>query len=182
MQIREASIADTAAIVKVRIDTWRAAYAGIAPAEYLANLSYDRTEQQWREFLWEQREPGVFCFVAQDVDQQIIGIAIGGPEREQDLDYRGGIYVLYVLPTCQRHGVGRRLVAACVDNLLRQSIETMLVWVLALNPARVFYDRLGGTPARTKRVEIGGATFEEIGYGWTDIRPLASVPDSSSVT
>jgi GNAT superfamily N-acetyltransferase len=182
MQVREASIAHTAAIARVRIDTWRAAYAGIVPAEYLANLSYERSEQQWRSILWEKREPGVFSFVAEDLDHQIIGIAIGGPELEQDPEYRGGIYVLYVLPTCQRRGAGRRLVASCADNLLRQNIETMLVWVLALNPARAFYDRLGGIPVRTKQVEIGGATFEEVGYGWTDIRPLASIPNSHSVT
>ena len=45
MLIREASPTDAAAIARVHVDSWRTTYAGIVPADYLANLSYTRREQ-----------------------------------------------------------------------------------------------------------------------------------------
>jgi hypothetical protein len=61
-----------------------------------------------------------------------------------------------------------------VEKLLQTGIDNMLVWVLAKNPARKFYEALGGQFLRTKQVMIGGATLEEVAYGWTDIRVIQS--------
>jgi hypothetical protein len=48
----------------------------------------------------------------------------------------------------------------------------MLVWVLAKNPYRKFYDKLGGKYIRSKEIEIGGTTYEEVAYGWKDLRAI----------
>ncbi|HVO41004.1 MAG TPA: hypothetical protein VMT34_00180 [Aggregatilineales bacterium] len=48
----------------------------------------------------------------------------------------------------------------------------MLIWVLAVNPARFFYQACGGQLARRKAIEWGGKTLEELGYGWPDLRSL----------
>ncbi len=48
----------------------------------------------------------------------------------------------------------------------------MLVRVLAENPARKFYEALGGQLLKAKPIEIGGATLDEVAYGWTDIRVI----------
>jgi len=42
MIIREATHNDIPALAKVHVDTWRTAYRGIMPDEYLANLSYEQ--------------------------------------------------------------------------------------------------------------------------------------------
>ena len=47
MRIREASPTDATAIARVHVDSWRTTYAGIVPADYLANLSYVQREQFW---------------------------------------------------------------------------------------------------------------------------------------
>ena len=49
---------------------------------------------------------------------------------------------------------------------------SMLVWVLAANPARGFYESLGGAFVRSRELELGGETHEEVGYGWLDVRAL----------
>jgi hypothetical protein len=50
----------------------------------------------------------------------------------------------------------------------------MLVWVLADNPSRRFYEALGGAPVRTQHIEFGGTLLEEIAYGWRDTIVLTS--------
>ena len=45
----------------------------------------------------------------------------------------------------------------------------MLVWVLAKNPYRRFYEKLGGKYLRSQQIDIGGSSYEEIAYGWEDL-------------
>ena len=42
------------------------------------------------------------------------------------------------------------------------------------NPARAFYERLGGRQIGAKQSDIGGVTLEEVAYGWEDLAQLAS--------
>jgi hypothetical protein len=46
------------------------------------------------------------------------------------------------------------------------------VWVLADNPSRGFYEKLGGKFVYEKAVRIGGIALREVAYGWEDIQPL----------
>jgi hypothetical protein len=48
----------------------------------------------------------------------------------------------------------------------------MLVWVAAANPARRFYEALGGQQLRTRVATISGVDLEEVAYGWRDITSL----------
>ena len=50
----------------------------------------------------------------------------------------------------------------------------MLLWVLAENPSRGFYEALGGAEVRQETITIGGTELVEIAYGWSDISPLAT--------
>jgi hypothetical protein len=49
MHIREATMADVAAIARVHVESWRATYKGLLPDGYLANLTYEQREPLWRE-------------------------------------------------------------------------------------------------------------------------------------
>jgi ribosomal protein S18 acetylase RimI-like enzyme len=174
IQIREAQLNDIAGIAKVRVDTWRVAYQGIVPDEFLESLSYQSTAEGWQKTFWENRSPGVALFVAEDESKEIVGIAVCGPERSQDPVYQGEIYVLYVLPECQNQGIGHRLVAGCVQHLIHQlTAATMLIWAFAESPYRRFYESLGGRLIREKTKEIGGRMIPEVGYGWEEIHRLA---------
>ena len=48
----------------------------------------------------------------------------------------------------------------------------MLVWVLAENPSRQFYEALGGQELGQQEITVGGATLVEVAYGWKDIGGL----------
>jgi GNAT superfamily N-acetyltransferase len=170
MRIREATIHDAGAIARVNVDCWRTSYAGIVPAAHLAGLSYEQRAENWRRY----REPGRYTYVAEDSRAGIVAFASGGPERSGDVVYRGEIYALYVLPAYHRQGIGRQLIAAVTRRLLADGLTTLLIWVLADNPARAFYARLGGSPVRQQMINIGGADLAEIGYGWLDAKALAA--------
>ena len=81
--------------------------------------------------------------------------------------YTGAIYALYVLPAYQGQGIGRDLVAAVVHFLRAQGHAVMLVRVLAANPARGFYERLGGVAVGETEIVIRDTPLTEVGYGFT---------------
>jgi ribosomal protein S18 acetylase RimI-like enzyme len=171
--IRSAQPDDAYGMARVHVDAWRAAYRDLLPAAFLASLSYPTTAERWVKALAELRAPSEAVFVAESAAQEIVGIASCGPEHDHDPLYRAEIYNLYVLPACQRQGLGRRLVAACVQHLIDQlQAQTLLVWVLAGNPYRRFYEALDGRTVRKKTVEVGGMTVMDIGYGWDELSGL----------
>jgi GNAT superfamily N-acetyltransferase len=178
MLIRRAQGSDASAIARVSVDTWRSAYRGIVPEQYLASLSYDDRAEGVRSTL-AAPDAETCCFVAEDEGDAVVGFAWGGPRREGEKRYVGELYAIYVLGERQRAGAGRALIRAVAEDLLRRSMRSMLVWVLAVNPSRHFYEALGGKPAGQTEIEIGGAVLVEVAYGWDDVASLLA-PASDS--
>ncbi len=177
MLIRPARISDAEGIARVHVESWRTAYPGILPEDYLAGLSYKQRSSAWESILSEADETKP-NYVAVDDNRVVVGFAGGGPERSGDADLDGELYVLHLLEDSQRRGVGRRLVMSVASDLARNDMVSMFVWVLEQNrPACLFYEALGGLPVREQEISIGGVTLAEIGYGWPDIGPLSEPPD-----
>ena len=169
IHIRPATPEDAASIARVHVDSWRSAYAGIVPADYLAGLSYRNRESLWKDLLTTDR-PGTSYFVADAGGGDVVGFANAGPEREGDRVYRGELYAIYILEEYQRMGLGRRLFSSVTQRLLADGFNSMLLWVLEDNrPAIRFYESLGGEPAGRQTITIGGADLVEVAYGWRDI-------------
>jgi len=160
--IRRARPHDAPAIAKVYVDSWRQAYRDQLPESYLASLTYGAFERHWRRTFAARG----WAFVAER-DDRVVGIASGGRARRQSLA-GGEIYVLYVLAEHHGLGIGRSLFDACHFELAKRGLSGTLVWVLASNPAREFYQHLGGKPVAENTLEIGGVKVREIGYLWRD--------------
>jgi len=156
------------------VDTWRAAYRGIVPDDYLANLSYEESERRWLDRLTTD---GRGVFVAEG-HQGIFGFASGRTRQRFSKgleEYGGEFETVYVLPNAQRSGAGRALVAAVAEHLLGRDITSGLLWVFEENrPARGFYESLGGTVLAHDGFELGGAWVREVAYGWKDLGALLS--------
>jgi len=150
--IREACIDDAVGIAKVHVDSWRTTYAGIVPDEFLANMSYDRREEQWFNELNNPTTNRMFTYVAENDLQQVIGFVNGGPERNSDPIYKGELYAIYILKHYQGQGIGYRLTKTLMERLLQAGMNPMLLWVLADNPARHFYEALGGQQVKKTRL------------------------------
>jgi ribosomal protein S18 acetylase RimI-like enzyme len=160
------------AIGGVVVETWRSAYRGIVPDAYLTSLSPAERADQWRHFLAD-RGGTRFVLVAHDEGDDLVAFAAGGPERSGDSKYRGEVYAIYVLPSRQARGFGRALMRAVASRLAAGGIKSILLGVLEANiRARTFYEALGGTVVRRQTIEVGGVTFTEVAYGWSNIELL----------
>ena len=174
IRIRAASPPDSGPIAKVHVDTWRTAYTGIVPVDYLAGLSYGKRESSWYQIL-TTNQPATSNFVAETECGDVVGFAGGGPEREANKTYRGELYAIYLLDSHQHSGIGRRLVSTVARRLQVDGFDSMLVWVLEANhPACRFYELLGGERVSRKTINIGGSDLVEVSYGWRDIAGLAA--------
>jgi GNAT superfamily N-acetyltransferase len=171
MIIRQAKLEDAAGIAQVRIDTWRTTYRKIVPAEYLASMSYEEDAQR-RAARLSDPESKAFTYVAENDEGQIVGFVTGGPNRNNDPVFKGELYAIYILQSYHGQGIGRQLTNALVKKLLQVGIDSMILWVFADNPARRFYEALGGRMIKESQFEIAGVTRCEVAYGWLDIRTI----------
>lgn len=167
MLIRRANPQDAASIAKVHVDSWRTTYRGIVPDSYLERLSYGRREAVWKQILSHQTDEGVF--VAEVEGHGIVGFSSGGKERSGNSTYHGELYAMYVLKGFQGNGIGRALTNAVVKHLSENGYNSMLVWVLADNPSRGYYEHVGGKKLTDKIEEMNGKHLTETSYGWDDL-------------
>jgi GNAT superfamily N-acetyltransferase len=161
--VRPAEVDDAAAIAGIHVATWRTAYLGMLPDDFLDSLDEARYEDRWRRTINERSNK---VFVAESV-RGVIGFASGGRERAGEDEYGGELYAIYVLREAQGRGHGHRLVQAVVGGLRELGLTDMIVWVLRENAiARKFYERLGGVYVRAQPITIGSALLQEVSYGW----------------
>jgi len=171
MQIREATMADVAAIARVHVESWRTTYKGLLPDDYLANLTYEQREPRWREILSKPVGHSL-VYVAEDNAGNVVGFASGGPERSRDPVYTGEVYAIYLLERWQGQGIGRQLTITLVTQLIQRGFTSLLIWVLADNTSRQFYEALGGQQVRERLEMTGGVELMDVAYGWLDARTL----------
>ena len=141
-------------------------------------LSVDERERRWASGLADPESPS-FAYVAEDEQGRVVGFASGGPRRDGDPAYASELYAIYLLPTAQGRGSGRRLAQAVARRLEERGMRSMLVWVFATNPGHRFYEALGGRYLGEQQFELGGTTMTEVAYGWPDTHVLREGGDDA---
>ena len=161
--IRSANLTDAPAIARVHVASWRSTYRGLLSDDFLLSLSETGYAERWKRVITERTSK---VYVAED-EGELVGFSSGGRERAGETGYEGELYAIYVLDNAQRRGFGRELVRATVSGLRELGLGDMIIWVLRDNqPARAFYERLGGVYVRAQPITIGLTTLEEVSYGW----------------
>jgi ribosomal protein S18 acetylase RimI-like enzyme len=165
--LRPALPRDADAIARVHVETWQSTYAGLVPADYLARMSVARSSPQWHRAA-AQAEKGNDLMVA-EVDGEVVAFVSFGPTRTPQMAFSGEVYALYVGIDWQGQGLGRRLLATALAALRKEGHRSAMVWVLAANPARFFYEAMGGQRAGERVEGFAGTDLEELAYGWPDL-------------
>lgn len=127
MNRREAELRDAAAMARVSVDSYRAAYRDQIPEASLMQFTYEESERNWARAIRElseadERQESIY--VAENEERLIIGVAMGGPERSRHPLYTGEIYFLYLLPAYQGRGIGRLLTINVVERLVEQGMSS----------------------------------------------------------
>jgi ribosomal protein S18 acetylase RimI-like enzyme len=156
--IRRATLHDASAIAHIHVATWRAAYAGIVPAEFLASLSVERRTTSWQQQLADGR---TVILVAVN-DGIMTGWVSAGPSRDADKKDELEIYAIYVSPEHWRRNMGRQLMVG-IEEALPDGPDITL-WVLRDNQNAIsFYEkmdyRFDGTE---KEIQLGAAKLKEV--------------------
>lgn len=165
MTIRQADPTDAEGIARVHVASWKAAYRGLLPDDYLDGLRWETRYEFWSRELRTPTNPTVSTWVAV-VDGEIAGFATVGPCRDGDRQRADTweVYGIYLAPTAWGQGHGRRLMEACLSAIPVDAADVSL-WVLDDNDrARGFYSRLGFTPDVEKSDSIGGHPVVERRY------------------
>jgi len=153
------------AIAEVHVASSRAAYAGIVAQQTIDKLSVEARTESWIDHL-SGPAPGTCCFLAVDDSGTTVGFADGGPTRSDLLPTDGELYAIYLYQESQRQGIGTALLLRVAEELESTGFRSMGLWVLEANPARQFYESLGGRMAAEKEVERDGLRMKELGYAW----------------
>jgi GNAT superfamily N-acetyltransferase len=168
-RVRVARAGDLPALAAVRRESWWKAYRGIVPADELRRMDDRRTAHRMASALGS---PLHRILVVEDDDRCPLGYAWIGPHREGLGGHRGEILELYLHPTAQGRGLGRQLLVSSIWWLVDRDLHPVLVWVLAANPARYFYEACGGVRVGQGPVTVGGRTLLRLAYSWSDTLPL----------
>ncbi len=142
--IRRAEPADSEALAEVAIAAWRLGFRGIVSEDI-------DPRRAWRPERLAARLAGTEAdgseILAAELEGEVCGLVLCGPSRDSRArPHEGEIVALYVHPDRWRAGVGRRLVAAALEQLQRAGHTEAIVWTLAQSPRNLaFYEALGFT-------------------------------------
>ncbi|WP_373419950.1 N-acetyltransferase family protein [Herbaspirillum sp. RV1423] len=166
--IRHATVDDAETIAKVRIDSWRATYRGMIPDAYLDGMKVEDSTRLWTRVLGAASDAA--CTFVAEIDGELVGFAAGITLAERKLDFDAELTALYILPSAQRAGIGRRLLTQVAATLAAAGAPNMLVWVLAQNrKARDFCERQGAQLLAEQTFRWDELDLIETAYGWRNI-------------
>ncbi len=163
--IRMARPTDAADIGHVYVESWRDTYAGILPDIGLLKMSKTEQAASWTRQIKASnlRNP---ILVAADAMSNIYGFASAGPSRDRSLPFEGEVYTIYVAPGMTGQGIGSALLQSIFRLFSKGGTNGIVIWALADNPSRFFYEAMGGQIVAERQHPMWGKTLREIGYGW----------------
>ena len=173
MTIRAAGLADADAIAQLHARSWQTAYRGILSDEFLQGPLRENRRALWHSRLADTERSGQFVLV--DVQGgALCGFACGF--LEADPEWGCLLDNLHVVPDLKGKGLGRQLMSAVAQQVLRSNPSSRLhLWAYEQNlAARRFYERLGGiNTLRHAELAPDGTEVNAVRYCWSELSGLA---------
>jgi GNAT superfamily N-acetyltransferase len=146
--VRLALPAEADEIGEIQVASWRASYAGLLPADVLADLNPAQFAAQWRAALIAPGEARNRVMVAL-AGRTVVGFAAITPSDDPDGDPQRDALIaeLAIKPEATRAGHGSRLLNAVVDTIRADGFGRVTVWVNSTDDVlRTFYTEAGWAP------------------------------------
>ena len=149
---------DYSAIRNIYEQSWKFAYKGIIPQDYLDNIP----KTKWGGNILKNGRTEIGAFI----DGKIVGTASFCPSRWEKFSSCGEVVTIYLLPEYMGRGIGTKLMDACVQELQLLGFTTIILWVLEDNHrARYFYEKYGYICTDDYMDDvIGGKKLREVMY------------------
>jgi GNAT superfamily N-acetyltransferase len=167
LSVRRARPADADAVARIYVDAWRDTYPLVLPSRLLLGMTVEGQSARWRNAIALSAREAVY--VAQDDKGHIRGMTSLGRARDGGLGYDAEVYTLYVNPAMTGQGVGRALLAGAFDALAGNGHTRCMIWAHAGNPARFFYEAMGGRLIAERMTAMMGMPVPEVAFGWTTL-------------
>jgi GNAT superfamily N-acetyltransferase len=164
VRLRRAVIEDAPAIARVYVDTWRSAYRGLVPREYLLSLDYEEEARGCRQFLEGDVYPRMLQVA--EIGGEIIGYASAGPNDDEPKDYEAEVYEIFARGEYSGQGVGTRLMQRAADWCQSMGYSSVVIWCWKDNPFGGFYRSLGGKVVHTCTQSLAGTEYDVLVFGW----------------
>ena len=141
--------------------SWKEAYKGIVPQDYLDTLDQER----WSRFFGVEHDTFRKDYLLIEAGKAVATSSIC-TARDEDFDGWGEIMSIYVLPEEFRKGYGRKLFIHDLKQLNAAGFEKIYLWVFEENPkARAFYEAMGfHWNGDRNSFEIAGKELVEVRY------------------
>lgn len=118
----------------VHCTSWQETYRGIVCDRYLDSITVEATTARARKFPED-------TLIAKD-KEKVVGFAVYGPSRDEDLMDAGEVIAIYVLSEYYDHKIGYRLMNEAFARL--GEYNTIFVWVIEKNERAIrFYHKYG---------------------------------------
>jgi GNAT superfamily N-acetyltransferase len=161
---RKATIGDAAAVARVQVGSWRESFRGVLDQAWLDSMSVEQRTEAYRQRI-AGHEEFYELFVAVDATE-VVGICDVGDPHAESFGCAAELYSLYLDLPYQRRGIGRGLFRRAGELLLANGRESVYLEVLAVNPYRGFYEKLGGEVCGQGQIERLGREYRTLFYRW----------------
>lgn len=170
IEVRRAVVEDAPELARVHVASWAETYQGLMPEDFLKMMT-SPVRQERRQTLWQQTlEAGEESVFVAEQDGTLVGFTSGGPGTFAGYDAE--LFTFYLLKSAQGGGIGRALAQTLAADLAVWGYASLMLWVLDVNPARAFYEYLGGVVIGAKTEATLGGELREVAYGWAELGTL----------
>ena len=169
--MRDARIEDCKAIGLVTVTASHSAFIGAVPEEFLDfSWTPEISAAGWRDGFATNTDRNQAFHVA-ELEGRLIGFVWTKPWADT-VGYDSCVKGLYVLPTCQGQGIGRRLLTYATSELYRRKARSLEIGCIKENPSCGFYRHMDGVEIGRRNAKVDLFETEEILFGWPDLSVL----------
>lgn len=165
--VRSARSDDAQSVARVYIESWHDTYPAILPAALLRAMTPKGQAMRWRAAIVGGGRERVL--VAECAAHGIVGMTSFGPAQDRDLSFDGEVYTLYVAPGYHGAGIGSALLHSAFGALKNLGCSSGIIWAHAYNPARFFYEAMGGRLVAERSRSMRGTAVPEVAFGWRSL-------------
>ena len=140
ISIRRGNEEDSEVISRIHAESWKSAYKGMVPEEYLKDLKDDFWALNFKKWISEDMVKVKIIYV----DFKAAGVIAYGKSRDEKFNDYAEVWSFYLRPEYFRKGLGTTLMKSVLCEMCDEGYKHCYLWVLETNNnARRFYEKIG---------------------------------------